>query len=462
VPDDFVRTHHGFFHPSCVVVLRPDEVWSADLVVRGKDGGEREHVTACPFPRYALTGALLPHGDPVPVHAPSFAPRGGGNRVYDSWILDYYYAGRLPVGSSLSTDWLVPLLPNKLADQDIAFFNGVQNDSFILQPILDLGELVGQWAIESEHCCPGNNDIQSTLVAVNPGDHIRGTVTAANCAANGICSDWTVTTADLTTGDATVLNMQSPGGVANALDSAVLETYNITSCDMLPANGEITFFDNKALTASGAALPLHFVLDKIAAMAPQGFPLDCGYRALSTGDRFTLYFGISPAPVDAGVSDAAAMTSDAASPRDAGERRDAAGGAVGGNATGGAVGAGGARDEDGPAGTSDAGAAHQAQGSGCTLSRDRPSEKALPMLLAASVLLLGRVTARSRKGIRPEEFRAVVRSHQGVADDPARPDPPGKVPAGDQGTFGPAVGRCSSFRRDEELARPPGICSSSS
>jgi hypothetical protein len=39
VPATYVFTHHGWFHPSCVVRVQSDEVVGADLVVRGQSDG---------------------------------------------------------------------------------------------------------------------------------------------------------------------------------------------------------------------------------------------------------------------------------------------------------------------------------------------------------------------------------------------------------------------------------------
>ncbi len=147
VPSDYVITRNGFFHPSCVVALRSDEAWGRDLVIRGLDGVEHDRITPCAFPRYSLTGRPI-GGDP-----PS--------------------SGRAPgraTGSGLSTEWIVPLPPTNVGDQGLAFFNDIETQDIILQPVLDFSEIPGHWAIESENCCVQNNDVQSTLVEVTAGD----------------------------------------------------------------------------------------------------------------------------------------------------------------------------------------------------------------------------------------------------------------------------------------------------
>jgi hypothetical protein len=47
VPVDYVLTHNGFFHPSCVVTVASDEVVGADLVIRGLDGTQHARFAPC-------------------------------------------------------------------------------------------------------------------------------------------------------------------------------------------------------------------------------------------------------------------------------------------------------------------------------------------------------------------------------------------------------------------------------
>src|SRR6266849_7126561 len=50
VPADYVFTHNGFFHPSCVIALHSDEVLGRDLVIRGLDGDVHEQISPCAYP----------------------------------------------------------------------------------------------------------------------------------------------------------------------------------------------------------------------------------------------------------------------------------------------------------------------------------------------------------------------------------------------------------------------------
>ncbi len=307
VPANYVLTHNGFFDPSCVVSLRSDETLGADLVVRGRDGAEHVRFSPCAYPRYSLSGRAIASGaastgtppsdsSSLPAHVPHAA-------TYDGWIVSYGYAGRIVSGSSLSTQWVVPLLPANVGDQDIAFFNDIETTAGgedILQPVLDFSEIPGHWAIESEHCCISGNDEQSTLVEVTPGDLILGVVTAASCDATGACQSWTVTTTDVTTGKSTVLNTTSPMGVPNGVNPGALETYGVMSCDMFPASGEETFTDNVLSQPDGGVETLRYDID-ILSSPPAGF-VACGYGGSTSADAYTLIFSTMPMTSDAGAS----------------------------------------------------------------------------------------------------------------------------------------------------------------
>lgn len=158
VPADFVRTHHGWFHPSCVVTVASDEVVGPDLVIRGKDGTVHTELAPCTRERYDRRGrrvavpADVQGGTPIEQAAPIPA-----TSIYDGYIVYYQSTGAIMPNSTLTTDWIVPPAPTNVATQDIAFFNDILTTAGggdILQPVLDFnGESAGKWAMESEHCC---------------------------------------------------------------------------------------------------------------------------------------------------------------------------------------------------------------------------------------------------------------------------------------------------------------------
>ncbi|HTA91817.1 MAG TPA: hypothetical protein VK745_19680 [Polyangiaceae bacterium] len=355
VPADYVLTHNGFFHPSCVVTVGSDEVVGADLVIRGRDGSEHARVAPCAYPRYDRHGVPVTStssAEPPPVHA---APV-----LYDGYILYYAYNGAVPVGPTLTTDWTVPLAPKTVTDQDIAFFNDIVTTAGggdILQPVLDFnGEVRNHWAVESEHCCIANNDMQTTPVDVNAGDQIRGTVVGSNCSADGVCQNWAVTTTDVTTGGTTTLNTTAPTGVPNGVSPCALETYGVTSCDMFPASGEAVFVNNQLTSAAGTTELKYrlLVLDGVNAEVPR----TCGYTGMTSGDDYTLIFGALSTGGTGGASGGqagmGAVAAGAGGRSSGGASGMSAGGSGGASNAAGANNAGGA-SSGGAAGSSNAG-----------------------------------------------------------------------------------------------------------
>ena len=168
VPSSYMFTHHGWFHPSCVVRIGEDEVVGADTVVRGRsDGAAHFSLSPCAYPRFDLHGRAAPTGTAAPDHLPEHLPPQAAAAPYDGYIVAYFYNGKIASGSTLVTDVIVPTPPTEVADQDVAFFNGIQTPSCIMQPVLDFnGETANKWSIESEQCCVNGNDMQTTPVVV--------------------------------------------------------------------------------------------------------------------------------------------------------------------------------------------------------------------------------------------------------------------------------------------------------
>ena len=324
VPSDYVATPNGFFHPSCVTTLLDSEFMGPDLVIRGLDGLEHGRVETCRYPRYDSKGGVIVAGAAgAPAlrddRLPSQGVAGGVLRPFgwDGWIESYYYAGGIASGSSLSTQWLVPLPPANTSGQILYFFNDIEPGD-VFQPVLDYnGWNAGQWSITSYECCygtNGGNTLTSTSLVVAPGDLIEGQIIPGSCDAT--TENWTVITSDLTSGMSTTLHATvtnqlydcEAGNDDVEVNPGVLETYSLTSCDMFPANGEITFFDNDFTDGTGAPETESYTLTLPATSGtPSGFPTNCGYAGSSAGNSYTLVFGTSPTAVDGGLLDASAL-----------------------------------------------------------------------------------------------------------------------------------------------------------
>ncbi|HET6282975.1 MAG TPA: hypothetical protein VFH73_18585 [Polyangia bacterium] len=321
VPASYVFTRHGFFHPSCVVKLRADESIDNDGVIRDLYGQQRERIAPCAHPRFDRIGRLL---EGAPTTAP---PRAAdlpapGTRVphaYDGWVIAFgvNIGAGFDFGSRLTygIDWTVPRAPSKLSRQDIAFFSDIETVPAspseplgILQPVLEFNALNGRWWIISEYCC-SPMDVQTEPIDVNIGDTIRGEIAGTNCA-SGACQDWAVTTTDVTTGKSTVLHRTGLPRIQQ-INPSVLETFNVTSCDMLPASGATTFFNHKVMDGTGAALMLRYGMRVFSSNTPPELPRDCGWATSSaSSDQFTLIYGTTTVDAGAGPITDATVASD--------------------------------------------------------------------------------------------------------------------------------------------------------
>jgi MYXO-CTERM domain-containing protein len=333
VPSDYVLTHNGFFHPSCVVTVESDEIVGGDGVIRGMDGAEHARFAPCAFPRYSPRGRRMDAAGPTSA-TPHRPPLEAAPVAYDGYIVWYTYTGSIAPGSGLSTQWTVPLAPLATANQDIAFFNDITTTAGgedILQPVLDYnGESANHWAIESEHCCINNDDMQTTPIDVNAGDLILGTVTGSGCDSTGACTGWTVVTTDETTEKSTTLNTTAPMGVPNGVSPGSLETYGVNACDLFPANGEIAFVDNTLTSADGGIENVKYDFISLQGVNAE-LPTNCGYGGSESGNTFTLIFG---AAADAGAGDASGPSGGQGGVVDAGTRDAAAGPLDGGRGSG--------------------------------------------------------------------------------------------------------------------------------
>jgi MYXO-CTERM domain-containing protein len=325
VPANYVLMRGGFFHPSCVVTVQSDEIVGADGIIRGMDGREHARFDPCPYPRYRADGTVVNHPTEGVAGAPPYAaPGAGSGPTYDGYEAQYVYWGSMKSGTKLQGEWTVPLPPKTLAQEDLAFFNGIDTSlGDILQPVLDFnGTISNGWGLLSEHCCINNNVAASQPFAVSTGDRIRGTVSATACDTTGACSAWTIETLDVTTGKATTLNTTAPGGVPNSITPASLETYGVTSCDEFPAGGEITF-TNTVTDSSGNAENFNYTLPILQGVNAE-VPRNCGFGGKVSGNDFTLFFG--PVP-DAGMDDASVGAGDGSpgGPGDASDDAEASG-----------------------------------------------------------------------------------------------------------------------------------------
>jgi len=231
VPDGYVITPFGYFHPSCVRQLTEGETLLADGIIQHADG-TLENVLACDYPRYTASGEIVTTGEPPTING---------------WIESANTTTTTSYGA-LTATWIVPPAPTSNHGQTLYFFPGLEDIDdvvSIIQPVLGWNaDFGGAWSIASWNCCPSGITVESSPVRVNPGHEIRGTIRDACSAGTLSCSKWEVTSEDVSTGHSTTLsNTPSEGQTFNWAFAGVLEVYNVVQCSDYPSNGSLTFSD---------------------------------------------------------------------------------------------------------------------------------------------------------------------------------------------------------------------------
>ncbi len=233
VPRDYVVTPNGFFHPSCVQRIEPDETLRADGVVARADGSVRQ-VAQCAYPHYAADGARL-IGDEVPqptLHAPANPPDINGWVAYASYTLP-----RANASVYIAANMSVPTAPTVHSGQVVYFFPGledIEHVQTIVQPVLGWNAFNDNgWTIASWNCCMNGQTWHSPPVAVDSGVTLEGRVSGSNCVGSQ-CADWTILTRDPVNDHDTTLDTSGYGQVFDWVFGAVLEAYGITQCGELP------------------------------------------------------------------------------------------------------------------------------------------------------------------------------------------------------------------------------------
>ena len=208
VPDGYVITPFGYFHPSCVQNLTRGERLTADGRLQHADGTVEANIAVCNYQRYT------PSGEPASTgHGAATFPEATG------WIENASITtGSLTISyGALIALWTVPPQPTNNDGQVLYFFPGfedIDGVQSILQPVL--GWYAGQWTIASWNCCLNNIVTESPVVRVAPGDEIYGSITNACPAGTLSCASWNVLSLDMSTGESTTLaSTPSDGQVFN-------------------------------------------------------------------------------------------------------------------------------------------------------------------------------------------------------------------------------------------------------
>jgi len=235
VPEGFVITPFGYFHPSCVLHISEGETLLADGRIQHANGVADANAPFCNYPRFSPTGAPI-EADTTKVK-PAEAPTVNG------WVESVWATTSKSYGE-ISATWTVPPQPSVNDGQTVFFFPGLEDIKAvqsILQPVLQWYQ-PGPWAVASWNCCLSGIAVESTPVIVSPGDTILGTITSTCKAGVTYCAKWNIVSEDKTTGKKTTLSKTpSDGQVWNWGFGAVLEAYGILRCQDYPANKNVVF-----------------------------------------------------------------------------------------------------------------------------------------------------------------------------------------------------------------------------
>jgi hypothetical protein len=234
VPEGYVITPFGYFHPSCVREVTSGDTVLADGRTQHADGSVDAQAPVCGYPHYTARGEIVTPGVKPPT-------------ITHSWIESADAINTTSSFGELTANWKVPPAPTSDDGQTVFLFPGMEDyatDESIIQPVLgwNAGFFGTNWSIASWNCCPTGITNYSTPVEVNQGDTIFGTI-KINCkAGTKSCSKWNITTEDQTTHQGTTLGKTpSEGQTFTWAQSGALEVYEIVQCSDYPPNGSAVF-----------------------------------------------------------------------------------------------------------------------------------------------------------------------------------------------------------------------------
>jgi hypothetical protein len=233
VPEGFVVTPFGYFHPSCVFQLAEGSTLLEGRV-QHKDGTV-EPAPACGYPHYTRAGAV--------VFPDSKSLSGGELPTINGW-LEYVSTTTTSSYGAIEAGWIVPPLPKTDTGQTLFFFPGLEdiNDvQSIVQPVLQW-YAPGPWAMASWNCCMQGTTWESNPINVSPGDTVLGGIVPTCAPGGNYCATWNVISEDRNTGKKTTLaKTPANGQIWNWAFGGVTEDYSVTTCDDFPTNHSVTF-----------------------------------------------------------------------------------------------------------------------------------------------------------------------------------------------------------------------------
>jgi sugar lactone lactonase YvrE len=243
VPEGYVVTPSGYFHPSCVKQLGKGDTLRPDEHAIQHSDGSFDSIPVCDYPHYNARGEIVPNTK----------EQGNTPSISHAWLEDYGVETSSSYGE-LAANWIVPPAPTSNDGQVLYFFPGMEDYNAvdtIIQPVLAWNNdssntfaPLNVWSIASWNCCYSGTTFESTPVTVSSGDTIFGTMTSTCSAGTLSCGLWNITTTDVTSVQSTTLpQSSSQGQTFNWAFPGVLEVYNISQCSDYPPNAAIDFYN---------------------------------------------------------------------------------------------------------------------------------------------------------------------------------------------------------------------------
>jgi hypothetical protein len=244
VPEGYVITPFGYFHPTCVNQLAKGDVLHQDEQTIEHANRTIDKIQACPYAHYRADGEQV-IGDERAVEKPDIS------HAWVEW-------GSVTTASSFGfmyAFWNVPPAPTTYHDQTVFLFNGMEDIHdvvSIIQPVLGWNaDYPSGWGIASWNCCVNGTVNEATPMPVSSGDLIYGYMFDTCAAGTVTCSTWDIVTWDLTNRKfSELLNTSNHGQTFNWAFGGVVEVYNIVQCSDYP-NGPADGY-------TGAGPAIHF------------------------------------------------------------------------------------------------------------------------------------------------------------------------------------------------------------
>jgi hypothetical protein len=263
VPENYVVTPFGYFHPSCV-----REVSSS---INTTD----EKTLACNYPHYTAQGKAVTAGETEAAVSQATEPTLSG------WIVFSYLLNPTSPFGQLNSSWTVPAAPTTNDGQYIYLMSVLENEAApanIMEPVLRWAE--GQWTITPWNCCTSGFAQSGPSVVVSPGDTIS-TWIKSNSTGTNVNATWDIIMSDNTSGEMTTLkNTPAENQVFTWALGGLVAAYGVVQCSDFPPQGTSTFYDIAAFDPNFNKLsnPAWIVANYTSGESPQ-----CNYSGQISG-----------------------------------------------------------------------------------------------------------------------------------------------------------------------------------